>query len=466
MILTKDELIKIKQSQSEKVQNWILKHCEPVLSHQDIQLSDFMHALDYINSEDGPKRLTRLSLKDTIAQSKEWLNRLNRRNKEYENYQETSEDIQIVQQLNNFYWVKLLSEQAYKREGFLMGHCVASYSVRGDSTILSLRDHKNKPHCTIEVCKGTIVQVKGKQNTMVIPKYQKILRDFVKSCGFKVDSYDVWSYGWLIINGALVQETELPDEVEIPVGVEVCLSKFAKLPRVLKSKSPVTISGQKNTDLSQWELDVLNLNNCKNVILPVASIKELNLTKVKTKIAELKLNRLSLVDSELVGEKLDLSHFKLIKSYVQVAFLNCKALYLTESKIKSQAVDLYNFSTENVNNVEFNSLNISHILKIEKEVEDSVLNKINLAHSSGVILSNEITKSWTWPQHWGRIFFLRITQENKDQIDFTHLKDVKQITVHHEYVVQGKENSSINVAGFLNNRGSNSDYEYIKSRLE
>ena len=58
---------------------------------------------------------------------------------------------------DGFRFVRLVSKDAYVREGKLMSHCVASYYGR-DAKIYSLRDKKNLPHCTVEQDK----QVKGK----------------------------------------------------------------------------------------------------------------------------------------------------------------------------------------------------------------------------------------------------------------------------------------------------------------
>ena len=73
---------------------------------------------------------------------------------------------------DGFKIVKLLSENSYKKEGNIMSHCVSSYYGNG-KTVMSLRDWKNKPHCTIEytIEDNKFQQVKGKGNGEITPKY-------------------------------------------------------------------------------------------------------------------------------------------------------------------------------------------------------------------------------------------------------------------------------------------------------
>ncbi len=80
---------------------------------------------------------------------------------------------------DGFKIVKLNSKDHCKREGNIMGHCVGGYNPN-TKTILSLRDPKNQPHATMEVNKkNQILQIKGKQNSAPIPKYQEYIRVFL-----------------------------------------------------------------------------------------------------------------------------------------------------------------------------------------------------------------------------------------------------------------------------------------------
>ena len=82
---------------------------------------------------------------------------------------------------DGFKFVKLISKSCYEREGKLMSHCVASYFWR-NSTIYSLRDSKNLPHCTIEDGQ----QIKGKGNWNIDPKYVDYVVKFLEKNGMNV----------------------------------------------------------------------------------------------------------------------------------------------------------------------------------------------------------------------------------------------------------------------------------------
>lgn len=467
MQLSKDEVLKIQEKEEPKIQKWIEKHCFPLLGKNDLSSSDLLHALDFLKSPDAPRNLSRLSLASAVSQSIQWLEKLNKRNQEAAKHQETEQDIEVVEQLDKFCWVRLKSEQAYKREGVMMGHCVASYAVRLDCMILSLRDQDNQPHCTIEIKNDYVAQIKGKENTMVVAKYHQMVREFITSRNYKVDSSDVWRYGWLVINDKLVQETELPDEVVIPGGVEVALSKFAKLPKIIRSKSPISVSDQKHTDLSHWQVEELTLINCENITLPKNIFKQLELENIKLKTTELSASRLSVTNCNLICEKIIVSNLKVEGSYLKSNLLDCKVSLLTEkSKINAKEIKLNNFNSSNLSSFKFESLTIKQLFKLNDEIEEDTISKIFLLDSAGVVFTFELTKSWTWPSHWSHVFFMRVSEASKKIIDFTNLKDIRQVTIHPKVVVQGKNNTSVNVVSFLKETEENNEYDYLRFLLE
>jgi hypothetical protein len=117
------------------------------------------------------------------------------------------EDIEIVLDFNDgFRFVKLLSKNAYVREGGLMTHCVSSYFSR-EVNIYSLRDSFNKPHCTIEQDK----QIKGKGNGSISLKYINYVVKFLEWTGMKVRNREMSNLGYA--------KVEFPDH---------CLNKLFK----------------------------------------------------------------------------------------------------------------------------------------------------------------------------------------------------------------------------------------------
>ncbi|MCZ7861758.1 PcfJ domain-containing protein [Agrobacterium salinitolerans] len=87
--------------------------------------------------------------------------------------------------------VRMKTPTALDRESDFMQHCVgdgaydhtlANPSVR----LLSLRDHKNEPHVTVEmdILKNTLAQVWGKANTIPKPEYTELMRPFFLKHGY------------------------------------------------------------------------------------------------------------------------------------------------------------------------------------------------------------------------------------------------------------------------------------------
>ena len=125
------------------------------------------------------KGLQNTSLPQAMAASVAWTDSLNKRaEKKRERGELTSseeEGLELVMKFDDLTWVKLTQKGCLDREGQVMGHCVASYwdKVKGGNTVIySLRDTENNPHATVEVSRGELVQVKGKQNKPPVEKYQ------------------------------------------------------------------------------------------------------------------------------------------------------------------------------------------------------------------------------------------------------------------------------------------------------
>ncbi len=82
------------------------------------------------------------------------------------------------------FFLKLKPEELYL-EGELMGNCVGGFSYanrvkKKEILILSLRDKKNQPHVTIEICNktGREIQTRGKCNKTPAKKYIMMIAEF------------------------------------------------------------------------------------------------------------------------------------------------------------------------------------------------------------------------------------------------------------------------------------------------
>ena len=149
------------------------------------------HIIDFFNSDASPKNFVRMSYEDAQAKAAEWTEKMNKKGDEIK---ESSSDTEVVLDfLDGFKIVKLIGENAYKREGALMRHCVAGYFGNGKE-IYSLRDAKNMPHCTMEKDN----QIKGKGNGSIHPKYIGYVVGFLEFCGMKVRDSEMENLGYFV----------------------------------------------------------------------------------------------------------------------------------------------------------------------------------------------------------------------------------------------------------------------------
>jgi len=165
------------QVENEEVINWIDTVLKNYLADEtnEENVGEIEHILDYFEFriKDLKRRFKvfrakKLSYVDAVRLSQEWVKA---NNKKAADIVEVEADVEEVLKLENgLRLVKLVGENAYKREGVLMSHCVGSYHGKSVD-VYSIRDGKNMPHCTIEVNTENINQIKGKGNGSVHPKY-------------------------------------------------------------------------------------------------------------------------------------------------------------------------------------------------------------------------------------------------------------------------------------------------------
>lgn len=170
--------------------------------HEGVARYNFEHIIDYLVSPAAPNRLLKMSIEQANVSADKW-SKANQ--KKGRGLVDESSDIKIVHSYaDGSAIVKLLTEKAYKREGFLMSHCLGSYSPKADIEIYSYRDNKNNPHATFEVRKsgGEITQIKGKGNGEIHPKYILPILDFMTSIGQKPRPSEMKNLGYHHIDKA------------------------------------------------------------------------------------------------------------------------------------------------------------------------------------------------------------------------------------------------------------------------
>lgn len=164
-----------------------LNDIEPILEH----------ILDYLVSNAAPARLQKMSFQDAKRKAQEWSERNQKKGR---GLTDSDDDIETIHDfLDGTKIVRLKTKKALQREGFLMSHCVGGYqSGSANCHIYSYRDAKNMPHATFEVQKrnNEIVQIKGKGNGAIHPKYIHPILAFLKAIGMNIRPSDMVNLGY------------------------------------------------------------------------------------------------------------------------------------------------------------------------------------------------------------------------------------------------------------------------------
>ena len=179
----------IKYAKGMEVKSYVMDWLEQRIDEQPQQ--EVEHIIDYLVSDKAPKKLERATYDQMKLNAEKWIITLNKKGN---NIKESKDDIEIIKKWRTgFKFVKLIGENAYKREGFLMKHCISSYYGKDDE-IYSLRDENNQPHCTIS---KQSQQIKGKGNGCINPKYIKYVVEFLEFLKVEVRKEEMKNLGYI-----------------------------------------------------------------------------------------------------------------------------------------------------------------------------------------------------------------------------------------------------------------------------
>lgn len=190
-------------SASAEVLAWLEQTVGAALrKRKSVRQGDIEHIIDYLVSPAAPKRLLKMSIQQAKESSEKWSKT---QQKKGHGLVDGDKDLSVVHEYaDGSRIVKLISTNAYKREGFLMSHCLGGYSVKSDVEIYSYRDAKNNPHATFEIQRkgGDVSQIKGKGNGPIHPKYIMPILDFMESIGQKPRPSEMRNLGYYHIDKA------------------------------------------------------------------------------------------------------------------------------------------------------------------------------------------------------------------------------------------------------------------------
>ena len=159
-------------------------------------MTEVEHIIDYLVSDARPPRIRKMSFQQAKISAHKWSLAQQKKGSKLE---DDVDDLEVLHDfLDGTKIVKLKTKKAFQREGFLMHHCVGGYSVSDSVDIYSYRDSKNMPHATFEVQKnsGEMVQIKGKGNGPIHPKYIYKILAFLDGIKFKIRPSDMKNLGY------------------------------------------------------------------------------------------------------------------------------------------------------------------------------------------------------------------------------------------------------------------------------
>lgn len=184
---------------NNEILHWLNTTAKKALKEEKTSESNLEHVIDWLNSNAAPKRLRKLSINDAFRLSDEWMKSNQKKGK---NLVDKKDDIEIFLKFSDgSKIVKLISKKAFEREGFLMSHCLGGYNLRENYDIYSLRDSENSPHATFEVNikDKDVLQVKGKGNGPIHPKYIKKVLSFLKKIGMDIRKSEMKNLGYYYV---------------------------------------------------------------------------------------------------------------------------------------------------------------------------------------------------------------------------------------------------------------------------
>jgi len=224
----------------DDMQPWVQKALDKKDLYDIIMTQDFRdqiyHVIDYFRANPD-LNISRISVPEAIRQSERWTEELNKKASDKEDKTGLEE---VRKYPDGFRWVKVTSAQSLDREGKLMKHCVGTYCDQvssGSTTIYSLRDKKNEPHCTVEVRGSAVNQIKGKANGPVDDKYIKYVQDFVmKPVSGKqyTNINDLYNIGLMKVDNKYYDINNLPENLHVKGHLDFEESNIKSLPKGLK----------------------------------------------------------------------------------------------------------------------------------------------------------------------------------------------------------------------------------------
>lgn len=192
----------------------------PQTSQQEVE-----HLLDFFSSSDRPRKIKRMSFDQATRKATVWTKNLQKKGASIREEIRDTEELHLFPDGSKI--VKLIGKAAFDREGYLMRHCVASYFESKSCQIYSYRDVSNKPHATFEVTLtgSDIVQIKGKGNGPIHPKYIEPILTFLQIIGKAIRPSEMINLGYAHISKDMWRLLQNYEEAVISENIHILLGE-------------------------------------------------------------------------------------------------------------------------------------------------------------------------------------------------------------------------------------------------
>ncbi|MCV9963657.1 PcfJ domain-containing protein [Pararhizobium sp. BT-229] len=237
------------------------------------------HWLAKTDREGRPKKIMKCGTIDALAREADAWTKLQRNRKKVVALDPAEEEM-FMDLGDGWRMVRMKTATALDRESGFMQHCVGDGAYDGmlrDPTmrLVSLRDHKNEPHVTVEMDleKNRLIQVWGKANTIPKAEYAELMRPFFKRHGYwmkRMNGVDLFLFdpegGMHVLDelkeGVVLRAIEnvneellelLPARLTVEEGIS--LASVDLRPRLRRGISGIAVNGP--ADLKWANVDIL-----------------------------------------------------------------------------------------------------------------------------------------------------------------------------------------------------------------
>lgn len=227
---------------------WITLVLSSYVKKHKPEEAEVEHVKDFLRFNSTFKVSTRLSYLAVKDKAEKWVKKLNEKNK---NLKESGRVELAFDFKNGLKLLRLANQTAKDWEGKQMGHCVASY--RDHEGIYSLRDEFELPHCTLEISKGTAVQIKGKANKEVALKYHPFIIKSLALLECKLKPTDLKNIGYREVKDSVYEI--LKNHFSGLMDVKVDSVKFINYSSPLKLNKKFQVANKEIFDLLLNKMD-------------------------------------------------------------------------------------------------------------------------------------------------------------------------------------------------------------------